>query len=53
MAFINNRLLNRDNLAIRRKLDDTTYLFCAENESINHLFLIVVWLRGLSITFLT
>ena len=34
----NNRLLNRDNLTIRRKLDDMTCLFCAENETINNLF---------------
>jgi hypothetical protein len=33
-----NRLLTRDNLCKRRKVDDSTCLFCAEQESIQHLF---------------
>jgi hypothetical protein len=33
-----NKLLTRDNLAKRRKVDDPTCLFYAENESIIHLF---------------
>lgn len=34
----NTRLLTRDNLAKRREMSDTTCLFCAEMESISHLF---------------
>jgi len=30
--------LTRDNLSIRKKLDDMTCLFCSENESVQHLF---------------
>jgi hypothetical protein len=33
-----NRLLTRDNLGKRRKVDDSTCLFCEEHESIQHLF---------------
>jgi hypothetical protein len=33
-----NRLLTKDNLAKRKKLDDLSYLFCNEKESIIHLF---------------
>jgi hypothetical protein len=33
-----NRLLTRDNLGKRRKVNDSTCLFCAEQESIQHLF---------------
>jgi hypothetical protein len=33
-----NKLLTRDNLVKRRRVDDLTCLFCGENESINHLF---------------
>jgi hypothetical protein len=34
----NNELLTRDNLSKRRQVDDFTYLFCNEQESIHHLF---------------
>jgi hypothetical protein len=33
-----NKNLTRDNLNIRKKLDDLTCLFCTENESVQHLF---------------
>ena len=33
-----NKTLTRDNLNIRKKLDDLTCLFCKENESVQHLF---------------
>jgi len=33
-----NRLLTRDNLSKRRKVDDPSCLFCEEQESVNHLF---------------
>lgn len=33
-----NKLLTRDNLAKRRKLEDNTCLFCAETETVHHLF---------------
>lgn len=33
-----NRALTRDNLAKRRPVNDPSYLFCIENESIMHLF---------------
>jgi hypothetical protein len=33
-----NKLLSRDNLENRRKLDDTSCLFCAEIETTHHLF---------------
>jgi hypothetical protein len=34
----NNKVLTRDNLAKRRQVDDKTCLFCAELESVSHLF---------------
>lgn len=34
----NNKLLTRDNLGKRKKLDDASCIFCAEPESISHLF---------------
>jgi hypothetical protein len=34
----NNRVLTRDNLAKRREVEDSTCLFCGENETILHLF---------------
>jgi hypothetical protein len=34
----NNKLLTRDNLVKRKKLDDVSCLFCAEPESVCHLF---------------
>jgi hypothetical protein len=34
----NNKVLTRDNLAKRKDLDDLTCLFCAEPESVQHLF---------------
>jgi hypothetical protein len=34
----NNKLLTRDNLEKRRKVEDTTCLFCHEPESVAHLF---------------
>jgi hypothetical protein len=33
-----NKLLTRNNLEKRRHLDDRSYLFCAEDESVDHLF---------------
>jgi hypothetical protein len=36
--FARNKLLTRDNLAKRRKLDDQSCLFCSDNESVHHLF---------------
>lgn len=36
--LINNRVLTRDNLAKRRKLEDKTCLFCAKKETCQHLF---------------
>ena len=33
-----NKLLTRDNLGKRRKVEDSTCLFCNEQESLNHLF---------------
>jgi hypothetical protein len=33
-----NKLLTRDNLSKRRKVEDPTCLFCNEHESVNHLF---------------
>jgi hypothetical protein len=33
-----NKLLARDNLAKRIKIDDSFYLFCGEDESIDHIF---------------
>ena len=33
-----NKLLTRDNLGKRRKVEDSTCLFCKEQESLNHLF---------------
>jgi hypothetical protein len=34
----NNKILTRDNLEKRRRLDDNTYVFCSEPESVFHLF---------------
>jgi hypothetical protein len=34
----NNRLLTRDNLNKKSRLDDSSYLFCIEGELTNHLF---------------
>lgn len=36
--LIHNRVLTRDNLAKRRKVEDESCLFCSEKESVNHLF---------------
>lgn len=33
-----NKLLTRDNLSLRRKVEDQTCLFCLEQESVQHLF---------------
>jgi hypothetical protein len=33
-----NKILTRDNLSKRKKLDDITCLFCTEFESVRHLF---------------
>jgi hypothetical protein len=33
-----NKILTRDNLEKRKKLPDLSCLFCAEGESVNHLF---------------
>lgn len=39
----NNRLLTRDNNhSKRRELEDKTYLFCNDDESVNHLFFVVL-----------
>jgi hypothetical protein len=37
-----NKLLTRDTLAKRRNVDDRTYIFCAEPESIHHLFFLLL-----------
>jgi hypothetical protein len=42
-----NKLLTRDNLAKRRNVDDRTCIFCAEPESIHHLFFDCCVARGL------
>jgi hypothetical protein len=34
----NNKILTRDNLAKRRKVDDNYGLFCKESEILDHLF---------------
>jgi hypothetical protein len=34
----NNRILTRDNLAKRKKMEDKSCLFCCEEESVQHLF---------------
>jgi hypothetical protein len=34
--FGNGGVLTRDNLSKRRKLEDGSYLFCVEQESIDH-----------------
>jgi hypothetical protein len=34
----NNKILTRDNLGKRKKIDDLTCLFCFELKSVNHLF---------------
>jgi hypothetical protein len=34
----NNKLLTRDNLAKRRHVEDKSWLFCSESESVHHLF---------------
>lgn len=36
--LINNKVLTRDDLVKRRKVEDDTCLFCSEKESCNHLF---------------
>jgi hypothetical protein len=33
-----NKVLTRDNLAKRKRLDDLSCLFCTESESVSHLF---------------
>jgi hypothetical protein len=37
VASFKNKLLTRDNLGKRRKLDDSSYLFCTEKENVHHL----------------
>jgi hypothetical protein len=34
----NNKSLTRDNLALRREVNDKNCLFCSKNESVKHLF---------------
>jgi hypothetical protein len=34
----NNKVLTRDNFVKRRNVDDKTYLFCKEYETVHHLF---------------
>ena len=36
--FSKNKVLTRDNLGKRRKVEDSTCLFCTEHESVYHLF---------------
>jgi hypothetical protein len=36
--FANNKVLTRDNLSKRKHVDDVMCLFCAEAESVQHLF---------------
>jgi hypothetical protein len=36
--LLNNKILTRDNLNKLRHVDDQTYVFCSELESVNHLF---------------
>jgi hypothetical protein len=36
--FAKNKVLTRDNLAKRKKLDNMSCLFCIESESVSHLF---------------
>jgi hypothetical protein len=36
--LINNKVLTRDNLAKRRKIEDPSCLFCSEAETVQHLF---------------
>lgn len=36
--LINNKVLTRDNLAKRRKIEDESCLFCSEKETCQHLF---------------
>ena len=36
-----NRILTRDNLGMRREVEENSCLFCAEDEIINHLFLML------------
>lgn len=38
-----SKVLTRDNLSVRKKVDDMTCLFCEENEHVGHLFF---WLCG-------
>jgi catechol-2,3-dioxygenase len=33
----------RDNLGIRRKVDDPSCIFCSEQEYVEHLFFLCVW----------
>jgi hypothetical protein len=33
-----NKTLTRDNLSIRKKIEDSSCLFCSENETVHHLF---------------
>ena len=33
-----NKILTRDNLALRQKVDDKSCVFCEEKETVNHLF---------------
>jgi len=33
-----SKVLTRDNLSVRRKVDDMSCLFCEENEHVGHLF---------------
>jgi hypothetical protein len=36
--IVNNKVLKRDNLSKRKHVDDVLCLFCAESESMHHLF---------------
>jgi hypothetical protein len=38
LLLAKNKVLTRDNLAKRKKLDDLSCLFCTESESVSHLF---------------
>jgi hypothetical protein len=47
-----NKVLTRDTLGIRKKVEDPTCLFCYELESVNRLFLNVWWPSNFGLTFL-
>jgi hypothetical protein len=40
--FVKNKLLTRDNLSKKRSSNDQSCIFCAKNESANHLFFFTI-----------